>query len=161
MHSLPWPSTTSSPFPWLMAWSLSSQQSAAAERFAVHTSWKKWGKCLRYSTILCCSFHHGMKSFEKLKLDSNTGIIWCYPSLARHHYCYYINCGAMKIVKTCLTSSCFLSEQSSRRFKPILGLQSILLYVYLQCFQHASIETNGVKGKRKHQSNPKCLKQGS
>lgn len=52
----------------------------------------------------------------------------------------------MKMIRTHLMSSCFLSEQSSRRFKPILGLQSILLYVYLQYFQYASIEISGVKG---------------
>lgn len=42
-----------------------------------------------------------------------------------------------------------------RRFKPILGLKSSCLY--LQSFQHASTEINGVKGSRKHHSNPKCL----
>lgn len=68
MHGLSCSNTTSSPFLSLMAWSLSSQQSAAAEHFAVHTSSKKWGKCLKYSTTLCCSFCHGTKSFEKLIL---------------------------------------------------------------------------------------------
>lgn len=118
----PGPTPLSSPFPWLMAWSLSSQQIAGAEYFTVHTRISELKEMRemseRHSIILHCSFCHGVKSIQKPILAHNTGMMWCHISLAQHHYFCCINCGATKIVRTCLMSSYSLSDQSPRRFKP-------------------------------------------